>query len=134
MLEACVADASARGLPLHFTVLGHVDRPMAAWPAAPLTIAGSYAEEKLAELIAIERPDAFLFLSQVPETYSYTLTWAMRTGLPIVATRIGAFPERLRTYRAHTLVPPDAAAATINDALLARVRRSAAETEATPAE
>ena len=126
LLEECVADAAARGLPLHFRVLGHVDRPMATWPAAPLSIAGSYTDETLAELLAIERPDAFLFLSQVPETYSYTLTWAMRTGLPIVATRLGAFPERLRNHRAHTLIAPDASAASINDTLLARLRRGAA--------
>ena len=135
LLEACVADAMARALPLHFVVLGHVDRPMPTWPDAPLTIAGSYSEDRLAELIAIERPDAFLFLSQVPETYSYTLTWAMRSALPIVATRVGAFPERLRGYRAHALVAADASPAAINEAVLARVRRGAAtETEATPAE
>jgi glycosyltransferase involved in cell wall biosynthesis len=134
LLEACVADAAARGLPLHFRVLGQVDRPTATWPAAPLSIAGTYSDDTLAELLAIERPDAFLFLAQVPETYSYTLTWAMRTGLPIVATRLGAFPERLRNYRAHTLVAPDAPAASINDAILARVRRGAALEAATPAE
>ena len=126
LLEECVADAAARGLPLHFRVLGHIDRPMATWPAAPLSITGSYSDETLAELLAIERPDAFLFLSQVPETYSYTLTWAMRTGVPIVATRLGAFPERLRNHRAHTLVAPDATAASINDTLLARLRRASA--------
>ena len=30
-----------------------------------------------------------------PETYSYTLTTAIDSGLPIVATEIGALPERL---------------------------------------
>ena len=134
LLEACAADAAARKLPLHFRVLGQVDRPMPTWPAAPLSISGTYSDDTLAELLAIERPDAFLFLSQVPETYSYTLTWAMRTGLPIVATRLGAFPERLRNYRAHTLVSPDGPAASINDALLARLRREAALEAATPAE
>jgi len=134
LLEACVADAAARGLPLHFRVLGQVDRPMPAWPAAPLSIAGTYSDDTLGELLAIERPDAFLFLAQVPETYSYTLTWAMRTGLPIVATRLGAFPERLRNYRAHSLVAPDAPAAAINEALLARLRRAASLEAAAPAE
>src|SRR5207248_2326751 len=43
LLEACVADAAARRLPLHFRVLGQVDRPMATWPAAPLSIAGTYS-------------------------------------------------------------------------------------------
>jgi glycosyltransferase involved in cell wall biosynthesis len=122
LLEACVADAAARRLPLHFHVIGHVDRPMRTLPEAPLTIGGSYAEGELATRIALERPDAFLFLSQVAESWSYTLTAAMRTGLPIVATRVGALPERLGPYPAHTLVAHDAPAAAVNDALLARLQ------------
>ena len=122
LLEACVADAAARRLPLHFHVIGHVDRPMRTLPEAPLTIGGSYAEGELATRIALERPDAFLFLSQVAETWSYTLTTAMQTGLPIVATRVGAFPERLGTYPSHALAPSDATPASVNDALLERLR------------
>lgn len=118
VLEACVRDAQARGLPLHFRVLGHVDRPMPVWPQAPLSISGSYPEDRLDELIAVERPDAFLFLSRVPETYSYTLSAAMRTGLPVIATRFGAFPERLHGYRRHVLVDVDASPAAVNDALV----------------
>ena len=41
-------------------------------------------------------PDAILFPAQCPETYSYTLTAAIASGLPIIATKIGSFPERLR--------------------------------------
>jgi glycosyltransferase involved in cell wall biosynthesis len=125
VLQDCVADAAARKLPLHFHVIGHLDRPMNAWPHAPLTVSGSYPDDRLAERIALERPDAFLFLSQVPESYSYTLSAAMQTGLPIVATRLGALPERLRAYRRHSLVAPDAPAAAINDALLSHLRPAA---------
>ena len=102
---------------------------MATWPEAPLTIGGSYPEDKALELASLERPDAFLFLSQVPETYSYTLTVAMQSGLPIVATRLGAFPERLQGYRRQALLPPGASAAAINDALLEQL---GAEPAATP--
>jgi glycosyltransferase involved in cell wall biosynthesis len=132
-LEACAQDAALRGLPLHFHVIGHIDRPVKVWPEAPLTVSGSYPDERLNELVGIERPDAFLFLSQVPETYSYTLSVAMQTGLPIVATRLGALPERLRAYRQHALVEPDAPAGAINDALLARLRPAAALPAATRA-
>ena len=125
LLEACVADAAARRLPLHFHVIGSVDRPMATLPAAPLTIGGSYTEETLGLRLALERPDAILFLSQVAETYSYTLSAAMQTGLPIIATRAGAFSERLRGYQSHVLLPLDAPAAAVNDALLARLARAA---------
>ncbi len=119
LLEACVEDARARGLPLHFHVAGYVDRPMAVFPEAPLTLGGSYPEGELAQLLALERPDAFFFPSRVAETYSYTLTEAMHTGLPIVATDMGAFPERLAHYPRHALLPRAAGAREANDALLA---------------
>ena len=51
-----------------------------------------------------------------------------------VATRLGAFPERLRNYRAHMLVAPDAPAGAVNDALLARLHRAATLEAAAPAE
>ena len=124
VLEACAEDAARRKLPLHFHVIGHVDRPMAVAPRAPLTIGGSYADEDLARIVALERPDAWLFLSRVPETYSYTLSVALATGLPIVATNLGAVGERLRDVRAAHLVPADATPAQINDALLAHLQRA----------
>jgi hypothetical protein len=93
------------------------------WPAAPLTITGSYPDGSLDRLIALERGDVVFFPAQVPESYSYTLSAAMRSGLPIVATDLGALPERLRGYAAATLVAPDAAAGALNDALLAAAAR-----------
>jgi GT2 family glycosyltransferase len=119
VLEACVRDASERRLPLHFRVLGHIERPLPQWPDAPLTVTGSYPDGTLEVLMTQERGDVLFFPSQVPESYSYTLTVAMQSGLPIVATEIGALPERLLGYRAATLVPWSASATAMNDALLA---------------
>ena len=48
------------------------------------------------------------FPGQWPETYSYTLSDAIDAGLPIVATRIGAFPERLEGRPLTWLVDPEA--------------------------
>ena len=50
------------------------------------------------------------FPAQWPETYSYTLSAAIDAGLPIVATRIGAFPERLEGRPLTWLVDPEAPA------------------------
>ncbi len=61
---------------------------------------------------------SLFFPSQVPESYSYTLTKAMESGLPIVATAIGALPERLHGHPLATLVAVDASAQAFNDALL----------------
>ena len=40
-----------------------------------------------------------------PETYSYTLTAALRSGLPIVAFDLGAIAERLRAHQVGTVLP-----------------------------
>jgi GT2 family glycosyltransferase len=125
VLEACIQDAVRRGLPLHFRVLGHLGRALPTWPDAPLSFTGSYPEGRLDELLALERADAVLFLSQVPESYSYTMTVALRSGLPILAPDFGAFIERLRGHRLSTLFPWNAQPTAINDALLARLQPAA---------
>jgi GT2 family glycosyltransferase len=123
VLAACVADALARNLPLHFRVLGHLARPLPQWPDAPLSITGEYREGMLDELLQLEQGQVALFASQVPESFSYTLSAAMRAAMPIVAAGIGALPERLSGYADCTLVDWDAPAASWNDALLAEATR-----------
>ena len=54
------------------------------------------------------KPHVVWFPGQCPETYSYTLTTAINAGLPIVATQIGAFPERLEGRPLTWLVDPEA--------------------------
>jgi glycosyltransferase involved in cell wall biosynthesis len=124
VLEACVADAKARDLPIHFRVLGFVARKLALWPETPVSIRGEYPEGRLAELVAIERGDAFFFPSQCPETFSYTLSAALDSGLPILATDLGAFPERLAAVRDARVMPWRSSAADLNDALLALALRT----------
>lgn len=118
VLNACVADAAQRNLPLHFVVLGFLGLPLPQWPEAPLSVTGEYPEGMLAALIANERGDVLFFPSQVPETYSYTLSDALRSGLPIVASDLGAIGERLRGRPGTRTLPWDTPAAAMNDALL----------------
>jgi len=59
---------------------------------------GSYSDKKISYLIDRIEPNCFLFPGVVPETYSFTLTAAMKTGLPIIASNIGAVSERLESY------------------------------------
>lgn len=123
VLEACVKDAKERALPLHFRVVGHLARPLPLWPDAPLSITGEYREDTLDELLRLEQGNLALFASQVPESFSYTLSAAMRSSLPIVAADLGALPERLAAYPDHALVAWDAPAADWNDALMAIANR-----------
>jgi glycosyltransferase involved in cell wall biosynthesis len=121
LLEACVADSATRDLGLHFRVLGFVARPLATWPMAPLSISGEFPDGKLHELMAVERGDVCFLPSQCPETFSYTLSAALDSGLPIVATGIGAFPERVAASPNARIVPWNASAQEINDVLVATV-------------
>jgi glycosyltransferase involved in cell wall biosynthesis len=118
VVAACAQDAAARKLPLAFRVLGSTTEAMPQWPDSPLSIHGQYAEGGLARLVAAERPDVIWFPVQVPETYSYTLSVAIGSGIPIVASALGALPERLADHGAAILVPWNADAAAWNDALL----------------
>ena len=56
---------------------------------------GRYSDEKLDHLLGVISPHLVWFPAQWPETYSYTLSAALRNGLPVAASDLGAFPERL---------------------------------------
>jgi O-antigen biosynthesis protein len=81
-------------------------------------VQGEYGEADLPGLIAAERPDVIWFPSQVPETYSYTLSAAIVAEAAIVASELGAFPERLAGRPRTSLVPWNATPAEWNAALL----------------
>jgi O-antigen biosynthesis protein len=119
VVVACARDAKMRGLPLAFKILGHTAEPVSQDPEVPLFIHGSYGSGELARLVALERADAFLFPAQIPESYSYTLSCAKATGLPIVASRLGAFVERLDGYPGASLLQWNSSATEWNDTLLA---------------
>ncbi|MFO1415473.1 MAG: glycosyltransferase [Burkholderiales bacterium] len=131
VVAACARDAQERNLPLVFRVLGSTTEPIPQAPEAPLTIYGQYVDTALPGLIAAEKPDVLLFAAQVPETYAYTLSVALQSRLPIVASALGAFPERLAGAHGSTTVPWDAPPSRWNDALLAAAGLApAAETPA----
>jgi glycosyltransferase involved in cell wall biosynthesis len=119
LVAECARDARERGLPLTFRVLGSTTEPIPQAPDAPLTIYGQYVDSELPRLIAEEKPDVLLFAAQVPETYAYTLSVALSSGLPIVASALGAFPERLAGNPRGTTVPWNAPPGKWNDALIA---------------
>ena len=114
----CARDAKRRQLPLVFRVLGPTTAPLPRAPEVPLSIAGAYDEGDLARLLAAERADALFFPAQVPETWSYTLSVALASGLPIVASDLGAFAERLAGHPRAQLLAWNSSASAWNDALV----------------
>ena len=133
VVAACAEDARARGLPMTFRVLGATTAPIAQSPDAPLTIHGSYPEERLPRLLAAERADVLFFPAQAPETFSYTLSAALATDTPIVAAAIGAFTERLAGRARVRLLPFDASAAQWNAAILDTAGEAPAHSTLSPA-
>ena len=60
-----------------------------------LTVAKWYQLPDLPKKLAALKPDLGLLLSTVPETFSYTLSELFAAGIPPVATRMGAFEDRI---------------------------------------
>ncbi|MER2514716.1 MAG: glycosyltransferase, partial [Nitrosomonas ureae] len=104
LLEACAIDAKHSKLPLFFQVLGYPVDEATTESEIPLSFSGRYQDTELPTLIARERADIIFFPALWPETYSYTLSYAMNSGLPIAAPKLGAFQERLAEYPAAFLL------------------------------
>jgi FkbM family methyltransferase len=90
LLESLAQQAKADGMPFEFTLIGYAYRPL-----SQVKVTGPYRGEELESLIREQQIDIILFPALWPETYSYTLSYALNSGLPIMAPAVGAFPERL---------------------------------------
>ena len=80
---------------LEFHLMGHAYRRLSEKINSRLTVYGLYTEETRNSLLKKINPHIGWIPALWPETYSYVLSEMMAFGLPIAATRIGAFPERL---------------------------------------
>jgi len=110
VLDECADIAAVRQLPLEFHVLGVASGGFESPERLPLVSHGAYAVEELPSLLGRVAPHLVWFPSRVPETFSYTLSEAMSAGLPIVASAIGSFPERLGGRHWTWLIPADSLA------------------------
>lgn len=104
ILDELLTKAKAASLPVRFRVVGtfiygwrHRDNPH-------FVETGLFQASDLPDLLAKRRIDIFLFPSIWPETFSYVVHEMMGTGLPILATRIGAHGDALEGYAGALLV------------------------------
>ncbi len=68
-----------------------------------------YERERLPELISVIQPDLALLMSVVSETFSYTLSEMRQLGVPVIATAVGSFRNRIEDGKSGFLCRPDAA-------------------------
>ena len=104
-----------RDRPVRFRILGGVHPGQGVGVTDNLELCGSYPPRELSRLL--QDVDVVVIGSVVHETYCYTLDEAFRAGAPVVATAMGAIPERVAEGTTALLVPPGDA-----DALVAAIR------------
>jgi glycosyltransferase involved in cell wall biosynthesis len=88
---------------------GDYGRPYAGMRG--ITLLPVYERERLPELLSEWQPDLGLLLSVVPETFSYTLQDLAELAVPVLATRMGSFADRIEDGVSGFLCAPDAASA-----------------------
>ncbi|MFH5925792.1 glycosyltransferase [Roseomonas xinghualingensis] len=116
-----------RGQEVEFHVLGGVDSSLTAAPG--IVLHGRYDRSDFAAHVARIRPHLGAILSLWPETYCHTLTECWATGLPVVATALGALAERMDETPGGWLVDRWMAPEEML-ALLRRLRRNPTEVRA----
>jgi GT2 family glycosyltransferase len=131
VLLRCARDARARRLPLEFVVIGYTRNDAALIATGKAFVTGRYNDAEAPHLLQREQPDLTWLPSVWPETWCYTLDYALGTGLPVVAFDLGAIAERLRESGRGVLLPLGLAPRRINDRLLSLIDGS--HIPATPA-
>ena len=125
-LLECARDALARGLPLEFHVIGSTDRDAIFSGLRNVRVWGRYRENEVYSRLAAARCHIAFLPSLWPETYMYTLSAVMASGLYTICFDLGSQASRLRRWGWGQLLPLDTAPTAINDTFLAAAQSLAA--------
>ena len=101
----------------------HVDLAPDTLVNPHLRMLGAYPSGELHSFLCRIRPHVALLPFTAPETHSFSLSDVMLQGLPVLATGIGAIPERLEGRPLTWLVEPDEASPEAMVAWLERLQR-----------
>jgi glycosyltransferase involved in cell wall biosynthesis len=121
----CAADALDRGLPLEFHVIGSTNKDAVFRRLRNVHITGRYRQHEVYSRLAAARCHVAFLPSLWPETFMYTLSTVMASGLYTVCFDIGAQSSRLKQSGWGRVIPLDAGPVTINNTLLAAARQVA---------
>ena len=122
LLEEVALLSGRESAKIDFTLLGYAYRPL----VGGIDTLGPYRDEELDALIQQQQPDLIWFPCRWPETYSYTLSAALKAGCPLLVPKIGAFPERVEGRPLTWSIPWQAEAKLCLDTLL-EIQQSLAE-------
>lgn len=104
LMKASAAYALKKKLPIQLVVVGYTSNDLAS-KRTGIEVTGRYDGDHLMEEIEKAELDAILIASTWPETWSYTLSEAFRTGLPVISLDIGAPAARIREHDAGLVLP-----------------------------
>jgi glycosyltransferase involved in cell wall biosynthesis len=90
---------------LNFSIIGNIFDPSIVPSFKNLHVAGGYTRDNVVNKIHQVNPDLILLLSNWPETFSYTLSEAIASVVPVIATDGGALRERVSKESVGFLVP-----------------------------
>jgi GT2 family glycosyltransferase len=92
-------------IPIEILIIGFTCNDKAFAELANVKITGPYEHKEFHNIATAHGIDCTLFLSQCPETYSYTLSLAFENELWPFVLNIGAQAERVRTSGFGTILP-----------------------------
>jgi len=88
-----------------FSIIGNIFDPSLLPSYKNLSVMGGYTRDNVVKTIHKADPDLILLLSNWPETFSYTLSEAIASEVPVIATDGGALRERVSKEAVGFLVP-----------------------------
>ena len=88
-----------------FSIIGNIFDPSLVPSYRNLEVIGGYTRNDVVKKIHGVEPDLILLLSNWPETFSYTLSEAIASSVPVIATDGGALRERVSKEAVGFLVP-----------------------------
>jgi hypothetical protein len=108
MLKRSIELVDKLRLPIKFTVLGKDLEN--SFSDMEINFIGGYSLESLPKIISSLQPSVIWWPTNGAETYSYTLSEMMKSGIPLCVPNRGSFPERTRLNSGVKLIQnPDAA-------------------------
>ncbi|MDR3538440.1 MAG: glycosyltransferase [Acetobacteraceae bacterium] len=125
VLLACARDAAARDLKLDFVIVGTTIDDKRLLATGRIFVTGRFRPEEAVTLVRAQHASLGLLPSIWPETFCLALTELWQAGLTVAAFDIGAPAERIARTGRGFLLPPEAPAHAINNALIAAAGLSA---------